>query len=168
MEARGEVRAKRNEARDYFFAHLRDATENACMIWPYYTSPTGYGQVVIDGDKRAVHALACEAFHGSRPPGMQAAHGPCHNPSCWNGHHLQWKTNAENAADRSRDGTQQRGPKHPLAVLTFEMAEVVRARYAAGGVTQLALAAEFGISQQSVSNIVLRRDWPTVTKRQSV
>ncbi len=48
---------------------------------------------------------------------------------------------------------------HYDSAMTLERAEEIRARYAAGGVSQRKLASEFGISQSSVSLILNRRIW---------
>jgi hypothetical protein len=61
-----------------------------------------YPRVSIGGQKRYLHALVAEAFHGPRPDGCHALHwddDPL-NPHATN---LRWGTPAENAADRRRN-----------------------------------------------------------------
>jgi predicted DNA binding protein len=48
------------------------------------------------------------------------------------------------------------GGGHFNARLTDEQADELRRRYAAGGITQKALAAEYGISQPTTSEIIRR------------
>jgi HNH endonuclease len=77
-----------------------------CVVWPHGTDKGGYGVVRFDGFTRPVHRVALERHVGPPPtPEHKAAHGPCHNRRCMNYRHLSWKTNAENLADKLRDGT---------------------------------------------------------------
>lgn len=143
---------------DYFREHLYDQTDE-CMLWPY-AAARGYGQVWLDGRAQAVHVLACIAHHGPRPPGMEAAHGPCHNPRCWNGRHLSWRTTAQNhGEDRLRDGTHPRGEGNPKAKLTADDVRAIRAEYARGGVSLRDLGARYGIYFTTVGAIVRRQKW---------
>lgn len=151
---------QRSEAQAYYFAHLSDVTPE-CMIWPYSTGSAGYGQVTLNGHHRTVHVLACIAHHGPRPPGMEAAHGPCHDRRCWNGRHLSWKTRAENAADRLRDGTAPRGERNPYAKLTAAAVIAIRSEHAAGHL-QREIAVRHGVTQRTVSDVVRRNTWAHV------
>jgi thymidine kinase len=51
------------------------------------------------------------------------------------------------------------GERNGKAVLTEGDVRVIRERYAAGGVSQRALAAEFGVNQSNISAIIRRRSW---------
>lgn len=95
-------------------------------------SKTGrYGHLKItigvDGKEYSVgvHRLACLAFHGDCPPGMEACHdngiGSDNRPS-----NLRWDTHANNNADRVRHGTYRLGEKHHMAKLTEEQALAIR------------------------------------------
>ncbi len=52
-----------------------------------------------------------------------------------------------------------KGEQHPNTRLTEAMVIELRARYAAGGIGQVALAAEYGVSQTTINNILLRKVW---------
>lgn len=54
------------------------------------------------------------------------------------------------------------GEAHGLSKLTEDSVRAIRVRFAAGGVSQAALAAEFGVRQTLVSQIVRRRIWKHV------
>lgn len=130
-----------------------------CLIWPYGRNDFGYGMLWANGRKSRVHRLACEATHGEPPtPGHDAAHlcGNGHN-GCVNPHHLQWKTDAENEADKVAHGTSNRGERHGMAKLQRD--HVVEIRRLCGTMPQSEIARRFGISQAAVSAINSRKAW---------
>lgn len=145
------------EPRAHFDKHIMTMTDE-CKIWPFYCDPNGYGELRIAGKKHAVHVLACIAWHGDRPEGMEAAHGPCHNPSCWNGAHLSWSTPTENQRDKVRDGTDCRGVKHPRAKLTEVDVAAIRYR-STRGETSIAIARDYPVHHGTIRAIITRRIW---------
>lgn len=136
-----------------------DTDTDECIIWPYGDNGKGYGQVRCNGKDQLTHRLALELTKGPPPhPSMQACHGPCHNRACCNPKHLSWKSNQENQMDKWRDGTMQA----LNTKLSPEQVSEIRERYAAGGVTQKALAAEYGIVQNGISSIVRHQTYTMV------
>lgn len=110
------------------------------------------------------HALVRAFYEGlERPPeGLHAAHGPCHNRQCVNPHHVTFKSAAENAQDRVRDGTHNAGERNGMAKITdVERAEIKRL-YAGGRYTQQELGKQFEITQSGVSRIVNAPTWSVV------
>lgn len=105
-----------------------------------------------------VHTLVLEAFAGTRPPGMEACHndGNRLNNSI---HNLRWATHAENQADQKMHGTALMGARNPQARLNYEAVSDIRSRYAAGGVLQRELAAEFGVDQATIGRVVRGELW---------
>lgn len=103
-----------------------------------------------------VHTLVLEAFSGPRPDRMEACHGPM-GPlvNAWPSN-LSWGTRAENAADRYRDGTDNAGERHNLAKLTESAVRSIRT---STGRTYKQLAAEFGVSYATISDVKRRRTW---------
>ena len=143
----------------FYLAHVDDETEE-CILWPY-SDAAGYGHLKLDGRVQYVHRLACERRYGPASTGMWAIHLPvvCHNPSCFNWRHLRWGTPSENTRDTVKDGT--RSPLKPWhASLTWEQVRQIRSRYEAGGISQRALAAEYGVAQSAIWRIVTYRSWP--------
>jgi AraC-like DNA-binding protein len=145
-----------------------------CLIWPHCASSNGYGRVRVDGETHRAHRLALELTK-PRPAGkvcsvknewvegdkLHAAHGPCHNRSCFNPQHLSWKTRAENQADRKRDGTHQVNENH--GACTIPDTTVARSRELwegphrgpnRTGPTLRELAEQFGCSRQQIHRIV--------------
>ena len=66
----------------------------------------------------------------------------------------------ENEADKIPDGTVHSGARSTAAqnLLTVDVLEI-RRRYAAGGTSQRKLAAEYGVSQEQIFDIIHRRRW---------
>lgn len=146
----------------YFLAEL-ERPEPACKIWPYPALGRGYGYVRIGHKNQLVHRLACEHRWGPPPaPRMDAAHGRltrCESTLCFNGDHLVWKTRSQNLTDMLRDGTRWQGEGHPKSVLTDAAVLEIHARFAAGGVTQIALANEYGVSSTTIRRVVSGGGW---------
>lgn len=131
-----------------------------CKIWPYGKA-NDYGYIYADGKQLRVHVLACEAWNGPAPEGTEACHGPCHDPSCYNGAHLYWGTRQQNADDRRRDGTHIQGSMQWRAKLTEEDIPIIRAR-AAAGESQRLIGIEYGVAQSAISKIIRGIAWKHV------
>lgn len=63
-----------------------------------------YPRVSIGGEKRYLHVLVAEAWHGPRPDGLLALHADDVPENC-TAENLAWGTPAENAADARRNRT---------------------------------------------------------------
>ena len=143
-------------------------------MWPYSKLSSGYGQVCVDGKMRGPHRVALQltkpapvgkvcSIHGGWVPGhkLEAAHGPCHNPACFNPLHLSWATRHENQADRKRDGTHLANEDSGSCVIPdADVARILQlweGPYRGPdrtGPTQYELADQFGCAQAQVSRIV--------------
>lgn len=131
-----------------------------CLTWPYGKDRHGYGQVHINGRKHTVSRMVCDAVSGPPPSdNLDAAH------SCGRGHlacvtkaHLSWKTRAENMADAIEAGTIARGERKVRSSKLKE-ADVTSIRSLRGSISQRQLAEQFGISQQTVSDIHAGKIW---------
>ena len=131
------------------------AESEDCVVWPYTSNGTS-GYPVLGGGRYA-HRLACEWTHGPCPvEGWTASH-LCGTKLCVNGKHLRWESMADNLA-RSPHAV-RRGEDHPAAKLRADQVVEMRARWAAGGITQRALAAQYGIHQTTCGDIVSGREW---------
>lgn len=136
---------------------LRHTSED-CLLWPYARS-VGYGQLRVDGKHIRAHRYICELVHGAPPtPEHEAAH------SCGNGDdgciapgHLDWKTHAENEADKLVHGTHSRGERHGHATLTEPEARQILALK--GIVSQRKLGDRFGVSHQTIGKIHAGENW---------
>jgi DNA-binding MarR family transcriptional regulator len=127
------------------------------------TNEGGYATVSLycNGKKvtRLVHQLVCEAFHGPKPfPEAQVRHRDGERLNNW-AENLTWGTAAENWEDRRRHGMDNCGEWNGLAKLTWEQVREIRTRYAAGGVTQTELAAEYGVTPSNLGPILTGETW---------
>lgn len=103
-----------------------------------------------DGIRRSrpVHQLVCEAFHGPRPEGFQAAHINGVSTDC-RAENLRWASRAVNYAERTKHGGDPAGARNGRSKL--DQATVDRIRNANG--TNREIASKFGISASHVSGI---------------
>lgn len=76
-----------------FWAQV-DKTQT-CWLWTGSGTPTGYGQIGVNGRKQYVHRYAYELLVGPIPEGLTIDH-LCRNPPCVNPSHMEPVTQAEN------------------------------------------------------------------------
>jgi hypothetical protein len=107
------------------------------------------------------HRLVLEAFVGPCPPGMECAH----NNNIRNDNrpdNLRWATRQENMDDQRKFGTSCKGEAKPSARLTEEQVKAIRAiPYRHGLYAEL--GREYGIAQNTVRLIRLRKKWAYLT-----
>jgi hypothetical protein len=147
--------------------HLRneiDAVVNQpwpeeCIIFSGKQQPNGYGRVSIDGQYRRSHVYACEKAHGPCPAGKRDAAHACGKAMCINPRHLRWASRAENEADKRAHGRTNQGERGGGSRLTPLQVSEIRERWAAGEVTQTALAQQNGVHVMTINDIVHRRTW---------
>lgn len=149
-----------------FWAKVALPDANGCMLWMAGKDPNGYGRVTVNGKYGLAHRVALIQAEGPPPDSERviAAHAPiiCHRPDCVAPAHLRWATYAENSADMCIDGTSILGTRSPRAKLTEASVASIRQRYAAGGITQQALASEFSVSRATMRNAIIGVTWPHV------
>jgi hypothetical protein len=133
-------------------------TGEACLAWPF-AKTGGYGHVKVKGKIARAHRYICELAHGAPPtPEHEAAH------SCGKGHegcvsqgHLEWKTHAENMADRLIHGTHNRGERCVSSKITEAEAREILALK--GIESRSRLAARFGVAKSTIAGIHSRHTW---------
>jgi hypothetical protein len=105
----------------------------------------------------------------------------CDTPACVNPAHFFLGTHDDNMRDMAVKGRagrgafwsgdanpsrlypeKYRGEAHPRAKLTESTVREIRVRYASGGTTLRALAAEYGVSFGQIGYVVNRRTWKHV------
>lgn len=127
-----------------------DRQAGGCWIWTGFTK-NGYGRVGFANKRWRAHRLAWVLTHGPIQDGMLVCHS-CDRPACINPEHLFLGTPKDNMDDMNAKG-RGRFPGAPLKISDQQVSEI-KTLYAAGGVTQRALASEFNIDQSYVSLIV--------------
>lgn len=144
-----------------FWSKVDRHDADACWLWTAALDAHGYGRFSVGGRRGAMEKaprVAWSITHGTIPTVQHVLHH-CDTPSCVNPAHLFLGDAALNAADKVAKGRQLRGSDFPQARLTEDDARRIRQLYASGARTQRSLAAEFGIAQSIVSDIVNRRRW---------
>ena len=164
-ERRARMAAKKSNS-EQLFEMLENHSGDGCLLWPHAQDRDGYGMVSLDGKMQKVHRVACEWAHGPAPEGkphaLHVAHEICGNKHCCAPAHLRWGNDAENRADMIADGTSGKGERHGQARLAEAQVVEIRERCAAGGVTQKALAVEYGVTLSTIHLIVQGKRWTHV------
>ena len=106
----------------------------------------------------SVHIVVAEAWHGPRPVGHEVAH--------YNGirtdnraANLRWATREENHADKRRHGTNPQGERQGASKLTEPDVLAIRDAYVVSGDEQGQIAARYGVTQTTISDIIHGRTW---------
>lgn len=151
-------RAYPGEATRYFSEVVIPYDGDDCLLWPFATA-FGYGKIFVEGRLRTVSRLVCEHANGPPPtPRHEAAH-QCGRgrEGCVTKRHLSWKTSAENKADKVAHGTDNRGARHPMAVLTEgQVRMILRLK---GRLSQRKIAELVGVGQPQISFIHSGKAW---------
>jgi hypothetical protein len=173
-------------ASERFWDKVTIGAATECWPWSAATDAKGYGRFTWGGRANA-RSLGAHRFALASADGLFAPDGAlltdahalhsCDNPICCNPAHLRWGSNEDNIRDRVTRGRSPKGKTHhsylrPETVprgesrshsrLTAEKAYAIRLRYARGGVTQQALADEYGLSRSSIEDVIHRRTWKHV------
>lgn len=149
---------------DAYWKRVDVCGADACWNWIGLTSKspknkTPYGVLGWNGKGTRAHRVAYSLINGEIPPGKMVLHR-CDNTLCCNPTHLYLGDHAQNMRDvveRSRRKGLNTGSKNGRAKLTQKQANTIRSLYAAGGVSQQAIADSYGVSQFAVSQIILNK-----------
>lgn len=152
------VKAPNGDVQEYYRNVVLPYDGDECLIWPYALTK-GYGHMEKNGKRGIVSRFLCADVYGPPPTkNHEAAH------RCGNGHlgcvtkkHLSWKTPKENQSDKIQHGTHNRGERSASSKITESQAiEIFNLK---GIKSQREIASEFGVSQQTISDIHCRRTW---------
>lgn len=143
-----------------FWAKVDRRTDDECWEWTASTTHNGYGQFHVKGTMKRAHRLAWEISNGPVPDGLFVCHR-CDNRTCVNPKHLWLGTAAENTQDMVGKGRANcgrlAGEEAAGAKLDEQSVRDIRAWDEFFPRSEIARL--FGISSQSVYNIVHRRTW---------
>lgn len=139
-----------------FWAKVNVTNPKDCWQWMGFSTPAGYGMV----GQRGSHRLAYEFSIGPIPEGMCICHH-CDNPGCCNPAHLFLGTYKDNSQDMVHKGRANSpfGIRVGSSKLIEREVLEIRGQYAKGGVSQRALAQQYGVSQRAINKILLRQSW---------
>lgn len=128
---------------------------SGCQLWLGKLAGNGYPQMNVDGKTRGAHRVALERKLG-RPlmPHEWACH-KCDVIICINEDHLFPGTHLENMADMRLKGRGPRGERGSKAKLTASQVLAILSDSRRNPV----IAAEFGVSPRTVSDIRLGKRW---------
>lgn len=153
-----------------FWAKVDRRGPDECWLWTATVVGKGYGSMWPGGPvgtKVYAHRLSWTLHFGEIPDGLFVCHR-CDTPRCVNPTHLFLGTNLDNVRDMIAKGRKRqvvaiperraRGERQGRAKLTRAAVREIRRR-AVNGIRGCDLAAEFGLSRQSISEIVNRKTW---------
>lgn len=140
----------------------RSAGPNACHPWMGARSTDGHGFFKRDGQNYAAR-WGYLRFVGSLEPGEIVRH-TCDNPPCQNPRHWLKGTDRDNSDDKVLRGRQHHpvGECNPKAKLTVQVVREIRARLRTGVPASRVLAAEYGVSPETLRDIRAGRTWAGV------
>ena len=127
---------------------------DACWLWTMGVDHDGYG--VYGKPQQRAHREAYRLTYGE-PSGHVLHH--CDVRRCCNPRHLYAGTNGQNTQDRVDRDRSAKGARNTNTKLTEAQVAAIRSRYASGGVSQQALADEYGVSQHVVHLVIRRKTW---------
>lgn len=154
-----------------FWSHVdKSGGPDACWPWTAARLKAGYG--IFQAEKtRTSHRFAWEATNGPILDGLHVLH-KCDNPPCVNPVHLFLGDNKANMRDRDAKGRTLAGDAHPArtrpdymkrgsahwrAKLTESDVQSIRA--SVPGESMASIARRYGVSPESIGDIVHRRTW---------
>jgi len=125
---------------------------NGCLEWCGSRDSWGYGLINVNGKKCIkTHRLAWALLHGPIPRGLLVCHS-CDNPACIEPSHLWLGTDKENTRDSIKKGRfhSKLKDKEVLSILK---------RYTGARCQQRDLAKEYGVSIQTINDLLHGRTW---------
>lgn len=136
----------------------------------------GYGVTKWNGRGEKSHRISWLISCGNVPNDLCVLH-KCDNRKCVNPLHLFLGTKKDNAQDMWAKGRSNHSKGHKLppksketlqrvriankarGKIDYQIANEIRQRYAAGGISQRKLAVEYGVIQQTISFVVRGITW---------
>jgi hypothetical protein len=154
-----------------FWGRVSQPSPDECWEWLGALTSAGYGNVSWHGKTVQAHRLAYALSVGTiglhtgfRVPGNAARYKQfvlhtCDNRRCCNPKHLFLGSMRANLLDAYAKGRKtQPQSEHTNAKLTAQQVHEIRAQYARG-CKQVDLAAQYGVSQRTISLVVRRETY---------
>ena len=134
-----------------------------CWLWTKNTYNYGYGKLSIGrGRQVRAHRYMYEKYKGKIPKDMNVLH-TCDTPQCCNPEHLFLGNQTDNMKDAQGKGRIGYrvfyGENNHNSKITLEIAKEIIKLFATGQYYQQELGKMFGVSQATVSKIILGYTW---------
>ena len=145
------------EARLLKFRRIDPVT--GCWLWTGLFWDYGYGKLAVRRKAYRTHRLAMYVWRGfDLERDRRYICHRCDVPACFNPDHLFVGTPLDNMRDMVAKGRHRRVATYGNARLSADDVRAIRAEIAAG-MTQMAIAAKWGVQQTTISDIKLRKSW---------
>lgn len=150
----------RKSTQERFWEKVQIQQDHECWEWLAGKQSDGYGAFRFAGTMQLAHRVAYKLAKGAFDETLHVLHR-CDNPGCVNPAHLFLGTNQDNVDDKVAKNRQQKlkGVEHGRAKLTEQQVVEIRARYAAGNISQAALGREYGVHHAQIHYIVKNKLW---------
>src|SRR5574343_958612 len=144
-----------------FWSKVDRRTPDECWNWKTGKFSNGYGQFYLKGQGLGSHVFSYHLAKGDI--GTLYVLHKCDNRACVNPNHLFLGTQMDNVQDKIQKGRAQsmNGESNPKHILTAAQVEMIRSRYASGGILQRELAAKYGVARTTIGSIIVNRNWRT-------
>lgn len=148
---------------DRYLAKIDPPDEDGHRLWTAAQDGSGYGIFRADGQLFRAHRWGYMTLVGPIPKGLCVFHA-CDEPGCQSPEHWVLRTRADGNRDRMRRGLIRTPPSggalNSQAKLSEALVAEIRHRYSALGMTQKALASEYGVTSAAIGLIVTGKRWP--------
>lgn len=134
---------------------------HGCWEWTGTRHYKGYGLFGFGRKIHKSHRVAFRLTKGEIADGLCVCH-KCDNPPCVNPDHLFLGTHKDNTRDKIAKGRDKHATPERNGgggKLGWQEVRAIRGMYAAGEMSQQAIADKFGVSQILVSVIVRQKIW---------
>lgn len=152
------------EERERFHQFYERRSDDECWPWIRSLDGHGYGQMKVGGRKQIASRIAY-LLHYERQPGSYMVCHTCDNPRCVNPHHLWLGTNKQNQNDCVTKGRQRNGchagSRNANSLITEQDVTDILLKISQG-MTNKAIAEQYGVTHSSISLIRRGKSWGNV------
>ncbi|MCA9073201.1 MAG: HNH endonuclease [Planctomycetaceae bacterium] len=143
------------EVIERFWSKVDKAGIGECWLWTDHVDKDGYGPFTVSkGNRYKSTRIAYFIHHGKDPGDLLICH-KCNNPTCCNPHHLYAGTCKDNLSQASNESRMSCGENHHKSKLSDGQVKQIRMSTE----SCVSLAKEFGVTNQTISNIKNNKTW---------